>query len=316
MAVNRIIYALCLAGSLLYFYLAQTWLSWILIVFISVLPLLSFLISLPFIRKNSLDIDIPCYTEMDSDAFLTLSLKTSKFSILPFAGVRLSIRTPYGKTGCKPVFITEGSSVCIPLPTDRPGYADVMLRKVCVYDLLGILPLSVKCGKPSPMAVLPPEKEPEIMPDTNRFQSQQYKPKAGGFSEVYENREYRPGDPVKSIHWKLSLKSDKMIIKEPQTPLSHHMVLALATPSNETDRVKSIGELRYISRRLLEEGTPHEICYIHGEDFKTLSVKDMDEHIKAITAVCLAPEKSGEMPIPVPSRADWIYTVGKTEALS
>lgn len=316
MAVNRIIYALSLAGSLLYFYLAQSWLSWIIIVFVSVLPLLSFLLSLPFIKSCSLEAAVPEYTEMDSDAPLTLSLKTSKFSPLAFAGVKYCIRTPYGKTKYKRIFISGDKSVSIPLPTDRAGFAEVILKRVNTYDLLGILPLAVNCVKPSPMAIFPPEKEPEVMPDTNRFQSQLYKPKAGGFSEVYENREYRPGDPVKSIHWKLSLKADKLIIKEPQTPLSHHMVLALATPSNETERVKSIGELRYISRRLTEEGTSHEICYINGEDFKTLSVTNMAEHIQAVKAVCLAPEKSADMPIPVPSRADWIYTIGKTEAMS
>ena len=315
MAVNRIIYALCLAGSVLYFYLAQSWLSWILLLFISVLPLLSFLLSLIFTRKCSLDIRTPEYSEMDAEASAILSLNTSKFMFLPLAGVWISVKTPYGKKNYKPVFISEKKSISFPLPTDKPGYAAAYVRKSSLFDFLGILSLSLKSEKVPPMAVLPPEKEPESMPDTDRYQSQQYKPKAGGFSEVYENREYRPGDPVKSIHWKLSLKSDSLIIKEPQTPLGRRMVLALETPSNEIERVKNIGELRYISRRLLEEGDPHEICYIDGEDFKTLHVTNMDEHIKAITAVCLAPETSSGMPVPVPARADWIYTIGKTEVM-
>ena len=315
MAVNRLIYALCLAGSIVYFYLAQSWFSWILLLFISVLPLVSFILSMLFIRNSSLEIRTPEYAEMGAEASAILSLKSSKFMFLPVGGVWLSVKTPYGKKNYKPVFISEEKTVTFPLPTDKPGYAAAAVRRSRLFDFLGILPLSLNCGEITPMAVFPPEKEPETMPDTDRFQSQQYKPKAGGFSEVYENREYRPGDPVKSIHWKLSLKSDSLIIKEPQTPLSRRMVLAVETPSSDVERIKNIGELRYISRKLLEEGDPHEICYIDGEDFKSIKVTNMDEHIKAIIAVCLAPENSSGMPIPVPARADWICTIGRTEAL-
>ena len=36
----------------------------------------------------------------------------------------------------------------------------------------------------------------------------------GGYSEEHELREYRPGDAGNSIHWKLSSKTDELIVRE------------------------------------------------------------------------------------------------------
>lgn len=46
-------------------------------------------------------------------------------------------------------------------------------------------------------------------------------------SEMYDIREYVPGDDVRSIHWKLSSKTDSLILREPSDP-SHYRVAILA----------------------------------------------------------------------------------------
>lgn len=46
-------------------------------------------------------------------------------------------------------------------------------------------------------------------------------------SEMYNIREYVPGDDVRSIHWKLSSKTDSLILREPSDP-SHYSAAILA----------------------------------------------------------------------------------------
>lgn len=46
-------------------------------------------------------------------------------------------------------------------------------------------------------------------------------------SEMYDIREYVPGDDIRSIHWKLSSKTDSLILREPSNP-SHYRVAVLA----------------------------------------------------------------------------------------
>lgn len=46
-------------------------------------------------------------------------------------------------------------------------------------------------------------------------------------SEMYDIRDYVPGDDVRSIHWKLSSKSEELILREPSDP-SHYRVAVMA----------------------------------------------------------------------------------------
>lgn len=46
-------------------------------------------------------------------------------------------------------------------------------------------------------------------------------------SEMFDIREYVPGDDIRSIHWKLSSKTDSLILREPSNP-SHYRVAVLA----------------------------------------------------------------------------------------
>lgn len=50
--------------------------------------------------------------------------------------------------------------------------------------------------------------------------------------EVRAIREYVPGDPVRNIHWKLSEKTDKMLVKELGNPLTDQFLVILDTASD------------------------------------------------------------------------------------
>ncbi|MDO4860838.1 MAG: DUF58 domain-containing protein, partial [Bacillota bacterium] len=51
--------------------------------------------------------------------------------------------------------------------------------------------------------------------------------------EVRSIKEYAPGDPVKNIHWKLSEKTDKVLVKELSLPVTDDLLLILDTGAGE-----------------------------------------------------------------------------------
>ncbi len=44
-------------------------------------------------------------------------------------------------------------------------------------------------------------------------------------SELFDIREYAPGDDIRSIHWKLSSKTDQFIVRQSSEPFAYHMAL-------------------------------------------------------------------------------------------
>ena len=43
--------------------------------------------------------------------------------------------------------------------------------------------------------------------------------KGSDYSETFQLREYVPGDSIKQIHWKLSEKLDKLVVREASLPV-------------------------------------------------------------------------------------------------
>ena len=83
------------------------------------------------------------------------------------------------------------------------------------------------------------------------------KPKyGGGFAEDHDLRGYRPGDASNSIHWKLSSKTDSLIVREALIP-ENSTIFVVLSRVGEHDRGLEV--LRWLSRKLDELEEPHVI---------------------------------------------------------
>lgn len=88
-----------------------------------------------------------------------------------------------------------------------------------VYDYLGLFRLPRRWNCQTELLVLPCPQPPEQLPSLAQLQVLSYRPKpGGGFAEVHELRDYRPGDSPREIHWKLTAKVDHPIVREAQVP--------------------------------------------------------------------------------------------------
>ncbi|MCR5608560.1 MAG: DUF58 domain-containing protein [Lachnospiraceae bacterium] len=59
-------------------------------------------------------------------------------------------------------------------------------------------------------------------------------------SEIFDIREYREGDELHKVHWKLSAKKDTLIVKELSLPLSSGMVIMMEMCVNNDDNSSTI----------------------------------------------------------------------------
>lgn len=312
MAVNRLLYLGLLVLSAVFYFASSLWISWLLLVLVLALPILSLLCSLPAMLSCRLEARLPERVDQGENAALHLQLRAWRFLPLPEVQIRLNLRTRDREKDLRYLSRLSRAEGLLAMNTDDCGFVAAEFRRGRVYDALGLFRLPMRLPETKTMAILPPELRPEPMPNLEQFLQQQLKPKpGGGVSEVHDHRPYRPGDPVKDIHWKLSLKTDQLVVREPQEAVRRRVILALRTPRGAASRATNLGNFRYLSRWLLENGVAHELVWMEGEELRSGEVREEDDWMQPLLAACLAPEDTAELPWPLPIQADWVCPVGR-----
>lgn len=110
--------------------------------------------------------------------------------------------------------------------SEYSGNLKVKLNGIRIYDYIKLFSLKRKMDEEIRIAVLPHfyEIEEDYTPNHNKsiVESDYYSHIRGGDdpSEVFAIREYKEGDRLQRIHWKLSIKQDKLMIKEFSDPIN------------------------------------------------------------------------------------------------
>ncbi len=316
MAVNRLLYlGLLVLSSVFYFATSNqpaNWHAWLLLVLVLVLPPVSLLVSLPAMLRCRLEADMAETVEQGTKAALRLRLSAWRFLPLPEVQIRLNLRTRDREKDLRFLSRLSREEGLLALPTDECGFLSAEFHRGRVCDVLGLFRLPMRLPKLPPMAILPPERQPELMPRLEQFLQLQMKAKpGGGAAEQHDHRSYRPGDPVKDIHWKLSLKTDDLIVREALEPVRRRIILAIRTPRGAQMRAENLGGFRWLSHWLLDKGISHSVVWMDGEEQRELEIASEADSLRALREACLAPERSAELPWPLPIKAEWVCSVGR-----
>ncbi|MBQ1371960.1 MAG: DUF58 domain-containing protein [Oscillospiraceae bacterium] len=312
MASNRILYLGVLIICTTFYFASGIWFSWILLLLIAAMPVLSLLLSLPAMLSSRLLVQMPDTVEQGESTAMHLQLNSWIFLPQPEVHVRLNLRTRDVEKDLR--FLSHLSRVdgVLALPTDTCGFLAPELRRGWVYDMLGLFRIPLRVPKIDKMAILPISCQPNPMPRMDQFLQQQMKPRlGGGYSEQHDHRPYRPGDPVKSIHWKLSMKTEALIVREPLEPIRRKIVLAVQTPRGKESRAVTLGNLRYFSAWLLEHGLSHEAVWMDGSELRSAEINTEQDARFVLRSACLAPANSEDLPAHLPIQAEWICCVGQ-----
>ena len=118
----------------------------------------------------------------------------------------------------------------IPIPAPQCGQVCFRCDSARALDVLDLF--SVPCApvQESRTTIYPHRTRVQVLLSqatvgSPRADSMMQNRKGNDPSELFDIREYAPGDDIRSIHWKLSSKTEKLIVRQSSEPFAYHMAL-------------------------------------------------------------------------------------------
>ena len=297
MWLRRLTWAAALTAALLFQITNENYLGRFLLALCVALPLLSLALSLPGMLRCRLTLSaVPAATARGGGA--EWAVDTSVPPALPIARITLRLTEENLLTGQRQRGRFELTGVArrrparTNAPTEHCGLLELRADKLRVWDCLGLF--SLRLPPPAPARLLclplPVQADPPRIPEGAGQRPTPRNAARRGPGEDYDLREYRPGDPLRSVHWKLSSKWDQLIVKERAEAVTPLPLLTL-------DRFGTPGELDALldraagmSRALLDAQQPHALLWLDGAGEPQLHpVADEGEYHCMLTALLSGP---------------------------
>lgn len=295
MTVNRIVYLYALFFSFVFFVLLDQYLFHLIFIFLLILPLVSLLFALPLRKKVRYRMDVE--DDIVPKCACSIRLTAENTDAFPCACVRFHlsrgnalgrIGDQYAETSENIVQFSLGAHRSLTLQPilrmTRCGREDISIRRVDICDLLGLfsIPVPPQNGGSSAVSiyVLPElqtrsihtEDAADLGLDSATYSTQ--KPGSDP-SEVFQLRDYREGDPRHSVHWKLSSRLGRLIVRDFGLPLnpSMHFLLELREDANSEAAESMIGAALAFSEYLMAREITHFVSWLgEGGLLRTISV--------------------------------------------
>ena len=199
------------------------------------LSLISWILSMFAAKRILLSFEVPTACAKKRDA--VVRLKVLNESRLPAGRLMCTVSAQNCLSGENSEMYLEAalpgkgeSSASFTVDSKHCGYIAVTVKKAYVTDWLGLLPVRLKSGAKGEFTVLPDTFAPQIdisIPPVTPQDEDSYFPDKKGYdwSEVFALREYDEGDSLKQIHWKLSGKLDKLIVRDGSLPVAKSILV-------------------------------------------------------------------------------------------
>ncbi len=307
MASRRVFYGLALLAALAFQLTNDNYLAHLLLGLCVTLPILSLLLSLPaaLTCRLTLAAERDALDRGEQGKWL-ISAEWRGPLPLPRLSARLTERNCLTGGRSRRRFVmpapTGGRPITRPADTAHCALLELRADRVRVCDYLGLFTIPRPAPQPAQLLVLPVPVDPGPLDlpqgQGSRPGDQAARPKGPG--EDYELRDYRPGDPMRRVHWKLSAKRDELIVREPwetDAPLPLLTFDRLGGP-DAVDRV--LDRVLGLSRALLAVQQPHALLWLDSSgEPRYCPVSDERELRLAMLDVLSAP-----VPVSGPSVLD------------
>ena len=227
-------------------------------------PLIAVLLLLMIILVPvSVFITLMCAERLDPDACMdktgeisvtqpvNLSIKLSNPTIIPLLNCRVdfslgnSLMGSFENEVVMPAEARRVKEVRIPIETAMPGMIRVVFSSLSVTDFLHICTFTYPYEKIIELPVMPADRQlPPLRFTKVSIPSDEAVSTGDGdlTTDIKEVREYRNGDRLRDIHWKISARKDEIMVKEyDRTKDLYYVVL----PEFEYDFLKDDIEVFY-----------------------------------------------------------------------
>lgn len=302
MGERRLLYLLTLVGLLVFYGAYQQWTAWILLLTALLFPWLSLALSLPAMVRLRMVPGVTARMEQGQREAAVLLRECS----LPYPPTRGRILVTRPLTGEKWVLLPGDA-----LPTDHCGTLMASPHRGKVYDYLGLFRGRVRNVTTAASTVFPKPVEMPVPPDLTRYLSCRWRPKfGGGYAENHELRLYRPGDNLNQVHWKLSAKTGKLILREPMEPELGLILLTMDIRGTAEELDRKFGKLLWLSRYLLGQGVRFEIRAMAADGLQSCPVANETDLDGAMAALLGCAPAASESVRELEFGASWQYHIG------
>lgn len=191
-----------------------------------------------------------------------------------------------------PAYAGQRNEISYPLSSEYLGILSIEAKQLQVLDCLGFVCWKRDIAEKKEIVLLPLgaiEVEPDMAAVSNGMtELEESRKKGHDFSDVQDVREYRPGDKLQNIHWKLSAKKDMLMVKERVSLSSSQLIVLVELFQNETMILNRILIAAYsVAHYLLQNQIPFTLQWWSAaeQDMKRMPVdnpQDLDVWIEGI----------------------------------
>ncbi len=279
----RVIYILLLAGALVMAAIYGVYQAALIFMIFIILPVFFSLYCLYIISGLELRAeDIQLVSEKGQSVPIMLEIANKR--ILPAARIDIVVNTrnSFAEAGNKSSIVTAlkgGSKKNLEyiLKSDYCGKILVIVEEIRVYDPLLLIRIRRRPGLKLFTSVLPEIHKLNTEIDyrsTEQLEGESFSPYKSGDdpSEIFDVREYADGDKYRRIHWKLSFKQKKLMVKDYSSPVDDSVTLLVDLCVGEhisyLEAIDALlDEAASLSEYFTENGVLHRLCwYDAGRD--------------------------------------------------
>ncbi len=257
-----VIYSVSLLSAFIFFLCYKMWVSWFCLIIILLIPLLALVMFIAASRTYRFDMESPKSCALGDPSFIKMTIDGPAPYFAVFR-VKADFTDRMAGTSQKQTIMVHDKGVTkIPVDTSHCGSYSCKITKLEVYDLFGFFHLTSNINKDNEYIVRPVPSIPEVMPDLYGFKAKNLRKAKQPNTEIYDIREYQAGDPIKTIHWKMSAKKDKLMVKEPLEEYGGHSRVLLKLVPDRDQLDLHLGQILFTSRFFIEHEISHKIRII------------------------------------------------------
>lgn len=279
MLLHKIIYLAILAGLVLFFILYAETLSLTVLIFAFLMPIVSFAAGF-FARKKitayiadtkhavNKEDTIKVKTVIENKSFLpvpNVKIKLSYFNSIDDKKEYMSAVIPLQNNNVQSIIFSLSSLYC--------GKLVVKIESISYYDYFKLFRFRKKFSEKSETIILPQAHNIEVYPENTMYEaieSEMFSKVRSGddCSEIFDIRDYRDGDKMNRIHWKLSIKQDNIMVREYSLPVDTSITLLFdyncdsSSGDSKSECIDALIEtLLSFSEALVSAEIVHKICW-------------------------------------------------------
>lgn len=269
MIKKRLEYGILLSAALVFHIFVVNYISFWILAFLFILPLVSLLITVFAMDGVTAELIIKNVSIQKNESLpIQLKIYNKYLFLVCRVRVKLTIRNELLQQEQNRLFFLtaghSGQTLEQVISSKYCGMLRCSIAELKIYDALGLFSFRKKAESSYLVAVLPSVYplmaiNSAILQDIqNNITSRTMK--GNDPSEIMDVREYREGDRLARIHWKLSDKYEQLMVKDFGDPISNDVLLLFDLNGNSDEKISGLLDAVYsISDFLIKNQIAYEM---------------------------------------------------------